>query len=117
MPNENRARQRIDHLQGLLDTEYEKLQKLETDISVAPPRELRASLELTLKKKTWPRIRELEDDLDGCQTVAADVKHVSDDEAAALCASLPMRCLRCKRVRKRDGRTRSFRSSQKPRIN
>ena len=84
MPDNRRTQQRIDHLQGLLDTEYEKLQKLETDHSLAPPGELRASLELTLKQKTWPRIRELESQLDELHTPVSDPKDVPHEEVTRL---------------------------------
>ncbi|MGB2985262.1 MAG: hypothetical protein WBE26_05210 [Phycisphaerae bacterium] len=88
MPDNGRTRQRIDHLQGLLDTEYEKLHKLETDHALAPPGESRVSLELTLKQKIWPRIHELESELDELHAEVPDPKDVPQDEAETLCAEL-----------------------------
>ena len=88
MPDNRRTRQRIDHLQGLLDIEYEKLEKLEKAYALAPSGEPKATLELSLKYTNWPQIHKLEGELDELLTHVSDPKDVPRGEAETLCAEL-----------------------------
>lgn len=82
MGNAERTSQRIKHLDGLLDIEYDKLEGYEKEYAMLGPGPARTALRLQMQRKSWPAIRKLETEL--AELLVQMSENIPEDEAKVL---------------------------------
>lgn len=84
MGNTQRILQRIDHLDGLLDIEYDKLCDYEKGYAMLGPGPTKTALKLQMQRESWPEIRKLETKLAELLVQLSQGDKIPEDEAKIL---------------------------------
>ena len=81
-------RERMVHLDELLEIEYEKLAEFQKELAISASANAKFELRQRLKREVLPAIRSYEAEYAGLLAGVADVDSIPDDEAAAVTTEL-----------------------------
>jgi hypothetical protein len=88
MQNRDRAVKRIEHLEELLDIEYEKLQDFERESALLGPGPEKTALKLRMQRDTWPTIRKHETEIAGLLAEVSQSESLPDSEVESIFAEV-----------------------------